>query len=58
MVVYPWNFAHVKGQPWKKIFFIKILNFFSSCEVHIRFFKTIVNTLCYNNDEDCDPFKL
>jgi hypothetical protein len=46
MVVYLWNF------------FNKIFNFFSSYEVHIRFFLTFVNTLCYNNDEDCDLFKL
>jgi hypothetical protein len=38
MVFYPWNFAHVKKQSWKKIFFTKILNFFSSCEVHIKCF--------------------
>jgi hypothetical protein len=23
IVVYPWNFAHVKRQPWKKILFLK-----------------------------------
>ncbi len=38
MVVYSWNFAYVKKQPWRKIFFTKIFNFFSSCEVHIRCF--------------------
>ncbi len=33
--------------------------FFSSCEVHIRFFKTFVNTLCYNNNNNgYDFFKL
>ncbi len=36
----------------------KILNFFLSYEVHIRFFFINVNTLCYNNDENCDLFKL
>jgi hypothetical protein len=41
MVVYPWNFAHVKKQPWKKIFFTKIFNVFSSCEVHIKCLKNI-----------------
>jgi hypothetical protein len=41
MVVYTWNFAHVRKQPKKRIFFIKIFNFFSSCEVHIRCFENI-----------------
>jgi hypothetical protein len=41
MVVYPRNFAHVKQQPWRRIFFIKIFNFFSSREVHMRCFKNI-----------------
>ncbi len=38
MIVYLWNFAHVKNNPWKKIFMTKILNFFSSYEVHIKCF--------------------
>jgi len=35
------NSAHTKIQPWRKIFFIKIFYFFSSCEVHIKCFKNI-----------------
>ncbi len=49
IVVYLWNFAHVKREPQRKIFFTKILNFFSSCEVHIRCFFKKLSTLCYNN---------
>jgi len=41
MVIYPWNFSHVKKKSWKTIFFTKTFNFFSSCEVHIKCFKNI-----------------
>ncbi len=57
MVVYPWNFTHVKRQPWRRIFFIKILNLFSSCVVHIRCFKKFVSTLWWYNDENFDLLK-
>jgi hypothetical protein len=36
----------------------KKFNLFSSCEVQIRFLKTYVNTLWYNNDDNCDFFDL
>jgi hypothetical protein len=58
MVVYPKKIAVAKKHPWKRNFFTQILNFFSSCEVHINFFFKIVNTLCYNNDDDYNLFKL
>jgi hypothetical protein len=58
MVVYSWNFAHVNRQPWRRIFFIKIFNFFLVVKFILNVFKTFVNTLCYNNDEDCDILKL
>jgi len=58
MVVYPLNFADVKKQPWRIFFFTKILNYFSSCEVHIKCFKNTCQYICYNNDENCDLFKL
>ncbi len=58
MIVYPWNLAHVKRQPWRKIFLIKDFNFFSSCEVISNVFKTFFGTFCYNNDEHCGICKL
>jgi hypothetical protein len=41
-----------------KFFFTKFFYFFSSCEVHIRCFKNICKYIIYNNDENCDLFKL
>ncbi len=32
--------------------------FFSSCEVHIGFFKTFVSTLCYNNNNNGCDYKM
>ncbi len=58
MIVYPWNFAHVKRQLWKTIFFNQNFNSFQVVKFIANDFKTFVSTLCYNNDDDCDLFKL
>ncbi len=52
------KFCTCKETTIKKTFFTKKFNFFSSCEVHIRFLKTYVNTLWYNKDDNCDFFDL
>jgi hypothetical protein len=57
MVVYSWNFAFVKRQPWKKKF-NKINNFSKVVKFISNVLKTFVITLCYNNDENCDLLKL
>jgi len=54
MVIYPWNFTHVKRQPCKKIFFIRILNFFQGVKFILDVLKTFVSTLCDNDNENCD----
>jgi hypothetical protein len=58
MVVYPWNFARAKRQPWKKSFSLKFSISFQVVRFIWNVLKTFVSTLCYNNDEDCDLFKL
>ncbi len=58
MVIFPWNFAQVKKQPWKIIFSLKLSISFEVVKFISNVLKTFVNTSCYNNDENCDFFKL
>jgi len=37
---------------------LKISNFFQVVKFISNVFKKFVNTLCYNNEDDCDFFKL
>jgi hypothetical protein len=58
MIVYHWNFAHVKKQPCKKSFSLKLSKKFQVVKFISNVLKTFINTLCYNNDKDCDFLKL
>jgi hypothetical protein len=56
MIIYLWNFAHVKKRPRKKSSRFKFSNSFQVMKFISNVFKTFVNTLCYNNDENCEFF--
>jgi hypothetical protein len=58
MVLYPWNFSHVKKKHEKEYFSLKFSISFQVVTFIFDVFKTFVNTLCYNNDENCDILKL
>ncbi len=58
LIVYSRNFAHLKVKPWKKNFSLKFSIFFQIMKFILDGLKTFASTLCYNNDENCDLFKL
>jgi hypothetical protein len=58
MIVYLWNVAHVKRKPWEKQNSQKFSICFQIMKFILDSLKTFFSTLCYNNDEIFDLFKL
>jgi len=58
MVVNLWNFTHVKNIHEEESFSLNFSISFQVVKFISNVLKTFVSTLCYNNAENCDMFKL